>query len=823
MKGSCSLDTLRYWQVFFNGNPFLQPSSSCFSLWLPVEESLAWHQINNKHILPTFLRQRTYHGDDAALIIMFCSLCWTRFFVVGVVLFFFFGLCLWHEAEVQNVLLSSSSSSRFESRVVSFIMAPVGYTSILLSFVWSLLFSISPQSTHAAVVGLPSYPLAVKSPYLSTWLPSKQALDVAGGQPEFWAGQGLNWPVLARVDGTLYALLNGGSASNAVKAVTKRITYSSTHTIISLYGGDVNFTLDFFTPVYPASADYLLQSLPYSYLTVNASVADGRVKKVQVFSGIDHTWTAQAGAAQINLTTSGDAQFFWFYNPRQSYYTEKADQATYGSVLYGSLSNDGETSHGIGPATDLYSEFAASGSLTGSTSPTSGTGLVAIVQDLGAVSDTPVGTTVAVGLQRDIAVQYLGRDQTSYHRKKWPFIPDAIEFFLNNYNRAREYSAILDDLVRSNSEAVSCDWGSAYADINEASVRQSFASLELTVPNDDRSAEVSAFLKEISSNGNMNTVDLIFQSWPIFVSLNPEWIKLQFKPILSYLASGRWPKPYVIHDIGLHYPIATGHDDGIAEEMPLFETATMFILLLAYQKFSGDTTFAAQYRSLFDGWANYLAENGLYPANQLISVDAIPPSANQTGLAVQSAIGLKAAAVLTGNDTYATIADTFVTKLYDDALGLDGPDLASSTHFTYNYDKPTTWNVLFTAYSDVILDLHTFPPEAWDLQSTFYSSVFQPYGLAFAGPVSDRGIQWGITDWNLEWAAIATEELQKSIVQTTHMFMTNGKNTIPFGTKYFVQGTEAGVWIGNKARGSVGTHFAIVALQQGVWEYESAS
>lgn len=120
------------------------------------------------------------------------------------------------------------------------------------------------------------------------------------------------------------------------------------------------------------------------------------------------------------------------------------------------------------------------------------------------------------------------------------------------------------------------------------------------MPNHDRTAKLSAFLKEILSDGNVNTIDLIFQSWPIFISLNLEWIKLQFRPILSYLASCRWPKVYVIHDIGTHYPNATGHDDGIDEHMPLFETSSLFILLLAYQKFSGHTSFAAEYSSLFE-------------------------------------------------------------------------------------------------------------------------------------------------------------------------------------------------------------------------------
>ena len=66
------------------------------------------------------------------------------------------------------------------------------------------------------------------------------------------------------------------------------------------------------------------------------------------------------------------------------------------------------------------------------------------------------------------------------------------------------------------------------------------------MPEDDLTATPQAFLKEISSDGNVNTVDVIFQSWPIFVSLNPEYIKYLLQPIMSYMAAGRWPEQYVI-------------------------------------------------------------------------------------------------------------------------------------------------------------------------------------------------------------------------------------------------------------------------------------
>ena len=243
--------------------------------------------------------------------------------------------------------------------------------------------------------------------------------------------------------------------------------------------------------------------------------------------------------------------------------------------------------------------------------------------------------------------------------------------------------------------------------------------------------------------------------------------------------------------------------------MPLFETSALFILLYAYQGFTGDTSYAAQFSTLLEGYAEYLVPNSLYPAKQLISVDVIRPSPNQTGLAIQSTIGLKAASFLTGNGTYSNIAADFVNAIYYGGLGLDGLSPQDSTHFTYNYGKNRSWNVLFPAYSDVLLQLNTFPQEAWDLQSDWYLEKSRELGLPFCGRFS-----WGLTDWNIVAASVSSTVVQQTVINTTHAFLMNGQNSIPFGTKYLVEGPRKGQWIGNKNRASVGSHFALLALKQ---------
>jgi Domain of unknown function (DUF4965) len=98
-------------------------------------------------------------------------------------------------------------------------------------------------------------------------------------------------------------------------------------------------------------------------------------------------------------------------------------------------------------------------------------------------------------------------------------------------------------------------------------------------------------LKEISSDGNVNTLVVIFPMIPLFEMYNSNLIELLLRPILNYIdkyhgqrgiaiGGGRW-KDFAIHDIGSSYPNATGHPDGVAEDMPIEESGNLILALFA--------------------------------------------------------------------------------------------------------------------------------------------------------------------------------------------------------------------------------------------------
>lgn len=340
---------------------------------------------------------------------------------------------------------------------------------------------IHPSEAASIVNPLPSYPLAVKNPYLSTWVPGNQLNDAPTAQPQFWDGTQLRWPILGRVNGQVYSLFGNLNGSNATAATTQSVSFTSSHTYITLSAGVANFTLDFFSPVLPGTNDYARQSLPYSYLTVNVTAPNANV---QVLSGIDYSWTAQGGASNLNYTTAGNTGFFWFYNPSAIYFTQVANggqMATYGSVLFGSKTGSGSTFSCNG-ASEVFSMFSSTGALGSSYSGCDGTDLAALARNFGTVGPAGGNTTFTVGLNRDFAINYLNTPYTGVYRQNWTTVPDAVQYVLNdNLAPALATASSLDAQIVQRATSVSSVYGSQYATIVQASVRQAFGAMELTV------------------------------------------------------------------------------------------------------------------------------------------------------------------------------------------------------------------------------------------------------------------------------------------------------------------------------------------------------
>lgn len=624
----------------------------------------------------------------------------------------------------------------------------------------------------------------------------------------------MTWGVMARVDGQAYSLFGVPTAvDGALPGTLISADYTSTHTTFVVSAGSVNFALDYFSPVSPR--DYVRQSMPYSYLTVSATSNDGSAPQVQVYSDADKSWIGEFGDVSLgwNFTSGTDGTHLFQMIPqgaREYAQQDHSEMALWGSAVYCTRENASKLSHVFDNVNTARSSFVKSGTLSDEQNPGADT-VIAYSHYLGTLQGTE-NVTFVIGNVREPAINYLGNPQSGYYRSACADVYYDCLRMLDDFQSADAESRTLDATIQDKATNAA---GGNYSDILSLSVRQAFGSLDLTIPTTSLStAESMVFVKEISSDGNVNTIDVIMPMAPIYYVLAPDYIRLTLQPVMDYLASGAWPHNYTVHDIGSNYPNAIGHNDGEAEFMPVEECGNLLSLMYMYELATGDTSWKLKYLPILQEHADFLVLNGLYPSEQRSTDDGAGARANQTGLTVKAAIALNAFGVMTGQQNYSDVGLRFADELYNHGVGTD----QAKTHFTLFNQQEDTWALHFNLYLDVLLRLNTFPVEALAMQTNFYPSVRQPGGVPL-----DSTLGWSKSDWMIFGASTAmapgvnNQGVRDMFIDDVHATLTNGVNSVPLTDNFWVRSvngsTIGAANFGYMARPVVGGHFALLALE----------
>lgn len=143
---------------------------------------------------------------------------------------------------------------------------------------------------------------------------------------------------------------------------------------------------------------------------------------------------------------------------------------------------------------------------------------------------------------------------------------DLISFFLADFEHSVKLSAEFNTQLYEDARRVESE---EYGHTMAVSTRQIFMALEGAVHHtpDTRVNSLLTYspitnepipslflLKEISSNGNCQTVDVIMPFLPFMLYACPNLLPLLLEPVYEYSNSGLWHPITPPHDMGDHYP-----------------------------------------------------------------------------------------------------------------------------------------------------------------------------------------------------------------------------------------------------------------------------
>ncbi|KAI1750073.1 DUF1793-domain-containing protein [Xylaria castorea] len=660
---------------------------------------------------------------------------------------------------------------------------------------WPAIAALAITFADASTLTPPVLPLIVRNPYLSIWLP--HARDAPWKNwPMFWRGETVGFAVMATVPHaqTVYPLLGRpqdfldqhSPSYNVSLPQYHGTTFdaSTTNLTYTVQDSDIKITLSFLSPITPTST--LRQALPASYLTC---FVEGSTD-VSLYIDINGEWVSGDRGSKIqweleepHVSQSGTGLKTWrIARAEEQLFTEFADRAEWGTLH---VSAPGDVKHQSGEARRTRRLFAKSGSLKNEIDnsyrgifeeePIFAFSKTFKLSKNSTSSARPRHDSIVFtfALTQDPVVQFASARGLTLMRPLWAShfftAGKMIQYHYDDYDTAvhlaRDYS---DQLARDAYASGSKD----YQDIVALSARQVLGATQFSGTPDSP----VLFLKEISSNGNFQTVDVIFPAFPFFLYTNPQWLAYLLEPLLEHQLSGQYPNDYSMHDLGTHFPNATGHSDGNDEYMPVEECGDMLIMGLAMANALRDNTQPAFTRNalpwtkplgpgpgksplkidaqgmdithramgttsekaaakwlrrsykLWKKWTGYLVRESLIPANQLCTDDFAGWLANQTNLALKGIVGIKAMssiAEMVGEESdakyYASVADEYIDKWQEFGLSRD------KTHAKLAYTWYGSWTTLYNIFADALLCFHL--PEEKSSQaeeSRFWGSYQKP-------------------------------------------------------------------------------------------------
>ena len=543
------------------------------------------------------------------------------------------------------------------------------------------------------------------------------------------------------------------------------------------YGGEgLELTISFLSPITPTST--LRQALPASYITVHARGDFA----VSVYVDINGQWVSGDRGSDlvwdIEESDNDDETSLSTFRVKREHellFTEHQDRAEWGELYF---TGPSDVSFEAGTSGDLRTHFAKTGSLKNKIddkfrqimdeepvfafsknfnfSSSSNNSAQSSKQ-----SDSVLFTIAHI---QNPVTQFASARGLTFMRPLWKsYYFSASEMIAFHYTDYPQAFALAQNYSSQLASDAFANGGSDYVDIVSLSARQVMGATTFS----GTAGAPLLFLKEISSNGNCQTIDVIFPSFPFFLYTNPRWLVYLLEPLLEHMGSGQYPNDYAMHDLGAHFPNFTGHPRGNDEYMPVEECGDIIIMGLALvnslvhgdggatgsvwsslgrakseeelktlvddvspfalpiqletrdgvvgldDQWGGATShhqarkWLLRSSGLWKQWTGYLVKYSLEPANQLCTDDFAGWLALQTNLALKGIVGIKAMSKISeivGEDEDAKYYRN-ISETYVEKWESYGMS-RDGGRAKLAYDWYGSWTTLYSLYADAVLCFH---------------------------------------------------------------------------------------------------------------------
>ena len=582
-------------------------------------------------------------------------------------------------------------------------------------------------------------------------------------------------------------------------AEQKSVDVLATNTYYTFACGPVELDVVFTAPM--LIDDYDLISTPINYISYQVRSTDGQKHDVQVYLSGSPLLAVDA-ESQPTISVTGSQEGVGYVRTGtidQPILARKGDGICIDWGYFYLPAINGNVA--LGSAVDVEKAFAETGALPQTSEcvvarKAADMPALAYVHDFGQVETA--SSYALVGYDEVQDIEYM------YKRYKGYWAHDGKVSIFQAFNRLNsEYGSIMqrcrdfDKMIYDDGMA---SGGKEYAEILSASYRHVMAAHKLF---EDEDGNLLWFSKENNSNGCVNTVDLTYPEAPLFLVYNPELQKAMMTSIFDYSLSGRWTKPFAAHDLGT-YPTANGQVYG--GDMPLEEAGNMITLAAMLCKLDGNTLYVDKYWDILKTWADYLAENGQDPENQLCTDDFAGHWAHNCNLSLKAICGVAGFAEMARMRGETAVADEYLGKAR--AMARKWEEMAlEGDHYRLAFDRENTWSQKYNMIWDKLWGLNLFSDEVYDREIKYYLKVQNKYGL----PLDCRR-DYTKSDWIMWTAGMAPDmDTFQQFVHPVYTYINETESRVPISDW---SDTKTAKMVGFKARSVIGGYWMRVLVDK---------